>query len=374
MSKQNIYLAGGAPLPGNTAIKATGRTRTGAIVASAHAAVADNGEINATSRKDALAIIANLLEASRTGAITAHQVEEPITAAKRNAVHAGLIQAFQDTNGPAFAVYGEQIANTVRDTNVRAGILRRFLPERELGTQEIAKTRLRRHRVNCMALGPNSTAVESRHDGRFMFPEEQTLSARPIINEKDLYQEGMGLLDEKAEEALESLMVGEDRGLRALFDAAVSKTGQQLAFPTFTPTVFATLKQMVENTGGLPVNDAWMSNDLWVDINSGSGDFPDWFDPISKHDLVLTGKVGTMMECSIHTDAHLESRLRVLKPGELYFVARADFLGETLLRQAVTSSEISGANEGQAWRVWFIRQILAISLSNIHGVSKGFKM
>lgn len=367
----NPYLKGGEPIVGSTVLRAQGRTHTGALVASMDPAVANNGEINAYSNKDALSIIAQLLEQSRNGGII--QASAKPKAIDRNAIHAGLISAFKDDKGPDFAIFGEDIANTVRDTSARAGMLRRFFPERELGTQEIAKTRFRRHRVNSFVLGPNSTAVESRHDSRFIFPEEHTISARPIINEKDLYQEGMGLLDEKAEEALEMLMVAEDKGMKALFDAAVSSTGQQLAFPTFTPTVFAVLRQMVENTGGLPVNDVWLSNDLWVDVN-GAGDFSDWFDPISKHDLVLTGKVGTMMECTIHTDAHLEGRLRVLKGGELYFVARSDFLGETMLRQAVTSSEISGANDGQAWRGWFLREILAVALANAAGVSKGFKL
>lgn len=373
MSNPYLHVASGEPIVGSSRVPAVGRTATGKLVASQHALVDNNGELNASSNKDAMQLIAALLKQSQEGQIV-QASKTKLSASERSALSTSIVAAYQDTNSVDFAIYGEEIANTVRDTNARAGFLRRFLSERELVAQEIAKIRLRKHAVNAYAIGPNSSVVPSRHDGKFFFPEEVTYSASPIIQEADLYKEGMGLLDEKADEALEMIMVAEDRDLKALFDACVAATGASLNFSTFTPTVFSSLKQYVQNTGGLPVESCWMANDLWNDVNSGNTDFSDYFSPIVKHDLNLTGRIGRLQDVEIHTDAFLESRLRVLNAGELYFTSQPQFLGEVLSRAAIMSTETSGANQHQSWRGWFIREILAIGIGNQNGVSRGKKI
>lgn len=372
MTSHNPYLKGGSPIAGSTAVRAVGRTSTGAVSASADPAVNDRGQINAYSNKDAMAIIASLLQQSANGSIVqASKAGHKVTAAEKADAHTKLVASFGDRNSSNFAIFGEEVADTVRDTAARAGFLRRFLNERDLVAQEIAKIRLRQHSVNGLTVGPQSKVLESRHEGRFFFPEEVTHAARPTINEADLYKEGMGLLDEKADEGLESIMVSEDRSLKALFDAAVSRTNYALNFSTFTPTVFSTLKQYVQNSGGLPVESCWMANDLWNDFNTGNNDFSDFFSPVEKHELALVGRIGRFQDVEIHTDAYLESRLRVLKRGEIYFAANPEFLGEVLVRAALNSSEIDGESDGNLWRGWLLREILAIGIANVNGVSRG---
>lgn len=373
MSNPYVHKASGEPIVGSSKLPAMGRTRTGALVASADPLVANNGEINASNNRDAMQLIATLLEEASKGSVV-QASKTQLSASERQAISASIVAAYHDNTSSDFAIYGEEIANTVRDTSARAGFLRRFLGERELVAQETAKIRLRKHAVNAFAVGPNSAIVPSRHDGKFFFPEEVTYAGSVQIAEADLYKEGMGLLDEKADEALEMIMVAEDRDLKALLDQCVAATGASLNFSTFTPSVFSSLKQYVQNTGGLPVESCWMANDLWTDINSGNTDFSDYFSPIVKHDLNLTGRIGRLQDVEIHTDAFLESRLRVLNAGELYFTAQPQFLGEVLSRAAIMSTETSGANINQAWRGWFIREILAIGIGNINGVSRGKKI
>jgi len=371
MSNPYISKKTGNPVVGNAEdLPIIGKTSTGAISKSALPLVASNGELNASTKIEAANLIAQIMQESADGRIVE---DKTITAAQKREMHNALYAAYFDTSGADFSIIGEEIANTVRDTASRAGFLRRFLRERDLVAQEVAKIRMRRHQINGYSLGPNSTTVESRHNGRFLFPEEVTMSTKPIINEKDLYSEGMGLLDEKSDEALEMLMVTEDLGMKNLFDSAVAASGASVLFPTFTPAVFTRIKQLVQNTGGIPVEDCWMANSLWTEIH-GNVEFNAWFDPITQHELVLTGRVGRLQDTNIHTDAFLESRLRVLNYGEIYFVGRTDFLGEVLTRQQVTSSEVSGNDAGQAWRGWFIREILAIGIANTGGVSYGLKI
>ena len=183
------------------AIKREGRTATGKVVASADPLVNNGGELNASSTADAIQAINQLMQSVANGdVVKASNSQETVKA--RQEMFADLIASYHDTASNDFSIIGEDIANTVRDTAARAGFLRRFLSERNLQVGEIAKIRLRRHQVNGFAIGDSSLTVESRHDGRFLFPEEVTYSARPIINEGDLYREGMGLMDEKMEESL----------------------------------------------------------------------------------------------------------------------------------------------------------------------------
>lgn len=266
-----VHAQSGNPISGSMSVPGLGYTSKGALVASSEPAVNNQGLINAHDDRQALAIIANLMDQRSKQSIVQASSQTRIQAQAR------LQAAFQDKRNPEFAIAGETVTNTIRDTAARAGFLRRFLPERDLTVGEDPKIRLRKNETNAFSLHEMSVIDESRHDGRFAYPPEVMIGARPTITEADLYKEGFGLLEEKADEGLEIIMVTEDRALKGLSDAAVRATNQQLAFTTFTPSVFATLKQYVQNTGGLPVAGAWMANDLWVDVNTGNSAFSDCF-------------------------------------------------------------------------------------------------
>lgn len=370
MSHNPYLTASGDPVKGSNQLKAMGRTSKGTLTASELPAVNEQGQINAHDNAQAMAIIAQLMDGRSSGKI----IQARSTPESRSKSLQLLQASFSDKQNPAFAVAGETIADTVRETSARAGFLRRFLDERDLGTGEEPKIRIGRNQTTGFSLMDMSEVQESRHDGRYFYPEVVMNAAKPTVTESDLYSEGFFLLEEKAEEALEIIMVQEDRALRALSNKAVSHTNQQLAFSTFTPSVFATLKQYVQNTGGLPVNSCWMANDLWVDVNTGNSAFSDYFSPIEKHELALVGQIGRMQDTEIHTDAFLESRLRTLTRGEIYFYAQPQFLGQILVRAALMSSEIDGFDQGQQWRGWNIREYLAIGLANAAGVSRGYRV
>ena len=377
MQVSNPYARAGERVTANaSALPIMAITASGKQVASREALVNQQGNINASNAAELMAHQQQLMAAVAEGKLrvladgTVVAIDKNEVNRLKAAAHAELCAAFSDKDSNAFSAIGEGIVDTIRDTAARAAFRPRFLSSRTLVAGEIARSRLRRHTVNAFTVGQNSTVIESRHDGKFMFPEEVVYAANPRIAEKDLYQIGVGLLDEKSEEATDQTWVVQDRYFKKLADAAVAKTGNSIMFPTLTPTVFSNLRQQVVNTGGLPVEDCWISNTLWSDI-IGSSEFSGFLSQIEKHELVATGRVARILDTNLNTDTFLESRLRVLSAGELFFFARSDFLGEYLIRQEMTINETDGFDFGQAWRGWFLRSIDSTSLTNIRGVSKG---
>ncbi|TPG60093.1 HK97-fold major capsid protein [Ewingella americana] len=368
MSKQFVAQNLGGGLAGNPLITALSL----GFGTSNNPLVNNEGNINAANIQELLKIQAGLMAAHAKGTISEDVNTIQARTKAKQETFAQLQAAYGDSNSGNFGIIGAGLTDSIRTTAYRAGFLRRFLKERGLQPGEPVRSRIRENQVISLTVGPESRVQESRHQGNYTFPETNTIAANIHISERSLFEEGFEILDEKAEDGLESIMVGEDRRLINLFDAAVGVTGQHVIFPTLTPQVLSIGLQKVQNTGGLPVNDLLMANNLWTEI-MGNAEFYQWMSPIEKHDMVLTGKVAKMLDCDITTDAYLESKLRVVKPSDFYFIANPEFLGELLTRQELTSSEVDGTDDGEAWRGWFIREQLAYALTNVAGVSRGTK-
>lgn len=365
------FVAENGDLRGNAAVTAA---LLGIKGGSNEALINEKGQINASSMQELFNLQAALMKAAANGSITEdNSVSAAQIQAQKQDLYTKLQAAYHNGHSNDFLIIGEGIEDSIRTTSQRAGFLRRFLKERTLKPGEVARTRIRENQVTAYSVGENSRIQESRHQGNYIYPESTTIGSRIKITEKSLAEEGFELLDERAEDGLESIMVKEDRNLIDLFNKASSATrNHHVVFPTLTPQILSTVRQVVENSGGLPVHDLLLANNLWSEIH-GNSEFHHYLSPIEQHELVLSGRVAKMLDCDITTDAHLESKLRVVAPNDFYFLADADYLGELLVRQELTTSEIDGTDDGDAWRGWFIREILHYSLANIRGVARGSK-
>lgn len=70
-----------------------------------------------------------------------------------------------------------------------------------------------------------------------------------------------------------------------------------------------------------------LNNRAWSHI-IGCNDYADYLDPITKHDLALNGRRGSMLGCDLITDAFLAPHLRVKTPemeGKVIFVLHEAF-------------------------------------------------
>jgi len=216
---------------------------------------------------------------------------------------------------------------------------------------------------------PNVVASQVRQN--YLYPPEFYLVGRILIEDKEIEQASGDLLDDKYQDGLEQILVREDNVAKMLLDAAAPAANDLTFFNTFTPTIFSSLRTQVARWG-IPVATAIIAWDLWNDIIADS-EFSAWFDPVSKHEIVLEGKLGSILDVELITDAFRHDTLRVLTTGECFFLGVPQTLGAITQRKELTTEAINGYALGKPERGWFLEQIEGLCIGNSRGVAKGLR-
>ena len=189
----------------------------------------------------------------------------------------------------------------------------------------------------------------------WVYPGEYYITGYASMEEKEISQAGAELLDDKYQDLLEQVMVSEDTHIKEHWDSTVGTFNPLLSFNTFTPLFFSQGKISVDHWG-IPCVRAVMAWDLWNDI-AAEPEFANWFDPVSKHELVLEGKLGSLMDVQLITDAFRYDTLRVLDDGEIYFLGPQIAVGTITQRRPLQAEPTNRYNFGQPERGWFMFQI-----------------
>jgi hypothetical protein len=332
--------------------------------------VGAGGEINAYSRKDAMGVISGLMARASSGELT-----RQASVARQSALNklaAEIRQAYVNRDAANFGMLGEEITNEIRMTVARTGFIRRFLQERELEPGEETKIYLRKQDTLAFTLETDSMVPRSHIKQREVYLREYYVSSNIQIEEKEIARLRVDLLQEKLEDGHEMVQVQEDRQMKILADAASSALNVPMYFSSLTPAVYQSLKNQVESRG-VPVSACWLANNLWNDIVADP-DFVNWFDPVTKHELILTGELGSMLGVAIHTDAFIDSQLRVLSRGDIYFFGKPGTLGQFLIRKQLSSQELNHGLIGVPARGWYLMEIVAPAIVNANAVARGTKL
>jgi hypothetical protein len=369
VAPQNPFIvkATGEPVE---SLKVLAATNNGKMVESQDSLVGANGDINAYSRKDAMRVISGLVARASAGEI-ARQASVTRQAALSK-LAAKIRQAYLNRDAANFGMLGEEIKNEIRLTIARTGFIKRFLQERELEPGEETKIYLRKQDTLAFSLETDSMVPKSHIKAREVYLREYYISANIQIEEKEITRLRIDLLQEKLEDGTEMLQVQEDRQLKLLADAAANSLNVPLYFAALQPAVFQSLKNQVESRG-VPVASCWLANNLWNDIIS-DGDFVNWFDPVTKHELILTGELGSMLGVALHTDAFIDSQLRVLSRGDIYFFGKPGVLGQLLVRKQLSSQELNHGLIGIPARGWYLMEIVAPAIVNANAVAHGARL
>lgn len=369
ISPQNPFLITGTDQP-STELRARGITSTGAVVDSALPIVGAGGEYNASDKRDLFQQLNTVIAAAQNG-----RISRSANAAKQDKFErlASAIRAAHFSNDAAnFGVLGEEITNEIRTTIARTGFIRRFLQERELVAGEETKVLLRKNDVLAFSLSTDGTTPMSHIKQREIYLRENYVNANIQIEEKEIARLRADLLQEKLTDGFEATMVQEDKQLKVLADNASAALNVPVFFSSLTPAVYVSLKNQVQSRG-VPVTSCWLANNLWNDIFADPA-FVGFFDQVSKHELVLTGEIGVLGGVTLHTDAFINSQLRVLNSGEIYFFSDPATLGQLLIRKALQSDPVNKNVLGIPARGWFLSEIIAPMIANANGVSKGQRL
>lgn len=330
-------------------------------------AVGGNGELNASSKADLIKQIAQLMEvAGRQGVVTDEvaNVRESRVQERREA----LTAAFASKD--AHAELGEVLAEELYLAANREGFARRFLARQQLGQGQIPQVRLRMKNVaGVVASSPSKTQTQIMRDNMH-FPTEFYITARPFVEKREIDQSTGDVMEEKYIEALEGIMVAEDRVLYNMVKATIGMENNATTMVgTLNPTNLSVLRNQVTRWN-IPSANLLIANDLWNDIVADAG-FQAIIDPVSKHELLLTGQLGTILGMTIFSDAYRHQQHKVLNAGDLIVFGAAENLGQYTDRGGVDAQPIDSAIEGVPGRGWMLQESISMVLANARAVAYG---
>jgi hypothetical protein len=324
-------------------------------------AVGFGGEINASSKKELLATNRIIMEAAANGEVAP---EERIIRSSTN--KALVTSAFRDKQ--AHLVLGERVADEIYMTANRKGFARRFLNRIELKQGEIPRFPVRRKNVTAfMTTGPTKVETEVVTD-KWLLPAEVEIRARPFIPQTDINQNPGDVLEEKYVEALEAIMVTEDRYWYNLSRMTIGVDNNlSLISGTLNPTSLMNVRQQVVGWG-LKAAYCLMASDLFVDI-VGDTDFANQIEPVARHELVMTGQMGSLYGMVLISEAYRHPEHKVLGVGEFAVVSDPLTHGAYSDRGGVDSVPIDGVTEKIAGRGWLLSESVAFAVANSRSVA-----
>lgn len=343
-------------------------TKSGKVAFANSRLSGNNGEINANNKQDLLEAINALQRAVGQGDyVEASASPADLEVRKQELVTA----AINDKDGKAWTALGEVIGDEVFETMGREAFGAKTLIHKPLSRGEIGRIRIRKKDVIAYFATRNPEVVASQVRQFYVYPPEYYLVGRILIEDAEIEQASGDLLDDKYQDGLEQILRQQDLVWKRLVDASATAYNDSFLFNTFTPTVFSNMQNQIMRWG-IPVSQAIISFDLWPDIIADT-EFSTFFDPVSKHEIVMNGYLGRILGCDIHTDGFRYETLKVLEPGEVYFLGAPANLGVITRRKDLSTAPINLHLLGRPERGWFFEQIEGMSIVNPRAVAKGRK-
>jgi hypothetical protein len=329
--------------------------------------VAANGEVNASSKADLLKQGMMLAQATGLGQVmTAETAARKETAAKVNKEL--LKAAFSDPQ--AHRVLGERIANEIYMTGNRSGFLRRFLTKMDLKQGDIPRFPVRMKQVQASVMTGRDRLETQFVQDKYLMPPEFSVGTRIYVHQIDLHQNSSDVLEEKYTEALEGTMVAEDRMLMAMANSMVGiDNNRQIISGTLSPQALMNLRGQI-TAWNLKAPYMLLASDLWADI-VGDPSFSNVIDPVSKHELLMTGTLATLFGMELITEAYRHPEHKVMGAGEMVVFADALTLGAYSDRNGVDSAPIDITTERVPGKGWVLNETMSMAIGNSRGVAFG---
>lgn len=324
-------------------------------------AVGRNGEINASNKRDLLNQQQKFLQAAASG----HLLNIDAATDKQ------LIQAaFNDRE--SHRVLGEKISDALYITANRQGFMRKYLTRVEVQQGSIPRFPMRTKNVTAVwSTSPTRIQSQITRDKWYTPPELQVV-ARPFVTQNELNQSSGDVLQEKYIEAVEATMVAEDRLWYNQVNSLVGVDNNlTLVSGQLTPFTLMTVVTNVTRWG-LKGAHLLMAADLWQDV-VGNSDFFTAIDPVARHELLLTGELGTMYGMTVTSDAYRHPEHKVIGQGEFYVISDAINHGAYSDRGGLTSTPTDISVEQAPGRGFVVHESLAVSVSNSRSVAKGIR-
>ena len=327
------------------------------------------GEFNASDKRDLALQIDRLLNAVQSGAVVPEQ--QVATASSREERTALMRDAMASKEN--WEALGANIAQQVYEQADRDGFLRKLSVGNTLRTGEVQRVPMPPHDTQAVvATGPAGVGYQNIRQ-RVFLPAEFEIIANVRVNALDMEQVSGDLLEHAYNDALQSIMVQEDRLWKRAADATVGMMNPlEYIAGELTTKNLGRLRTAVTDWN-LPATTAIISNEFWSDI-IGSNDFATMLDPITKYDLALNGQLGTLVGLTLLTDGFRQPNQKVLEKGEIYVVASPENHASYSTRGGIRSTPVDYAFEGSTAKGWMLSEMFSFVLANNRSVVKGKRL
>lgn len=329
-------------------------------------AFGSNGEVNAGSKKELMQAFAQILHQA-----SSEVMERPnISTADAEERLAEFREAAGDKQ--KFEKLGEVISEEIWETLGREGFARKLFAVQPVARGQTGRVKVRRKDVVAYQVSTDVKVQEQRIRQPWVYPPEFYLTCNIMIEDKEIEQASTDLLDEKFQDGLEAILRREDLVCRALMVRAATSFNDLVLFTAFNPAVLTTLRTQC-NRWGTPAATMLIAWDIWDDIIADA-DFVAWWDQVHKHELILEGRLGSILGLEVITDGYRYPTLQVLQPGEVYVTGAPVTLGSITQRKELESRAIDQYNLGRPARGWFMEQIEGMALINGRALSRGTRV
>ena len=321
--------------------------------------VSASGEINAYDKADAFKVQRELMQAHASGAIgTVKRRFNLNTEAAGMQLLAGL------TDPAMMRAIASTASATVHEVNRRDGFLRNILMPMDLGQGERSEIEMPVHESYAVvAQGIGSVGLQPVNN-RYFRPIEFTLQHAAVADDLEIKRSPSDMVQRMFDDGQEAMMVKEDRLLVEVLRRTQELGSNETLLPSgpFTPKLAAQFLNSIQGHG-LPASVLLIANNVWQDI-MGEPDFHAMFDPVTKHELVLTGRLSTLFGYTFVTDGYRKENQRVLRDGEMFALSTPEHVGVYTDRGGVEATPYDGTVTTSNSRGWYLREHVSITAPN----------
>jgi len=331
------------------------------------ALLGNNGEFNAHNKKELLDVLSGVIDLANQGNKVVTD-SDAVQREKAAVAHREMLTAAFDSKEELTAL-GNVMAEELTQTANRDGFMRRFLKYQNLEQGQIPTTRLMTKNVTAsIATGPVQTNTQFVRDHEF-FPAEWYINARPFVEQKDIMRATGDVLEEKYVDALEAIMVQEDRTWKRMTDDLVGLDNPHTNISgALTPSTFAALVNYVHRWG-VHATTALVASDIWQDI-VGLEAWSTTIDPVSQHELLLTGQLGTIHGMAMLSDHFRHPQHKVLNSGDIYIIGTPEQHGQYTDRGGVESQPVDMVQERTPGRGWHLSELMSMIVVNSRSIAR----
>lgn len=330
----------------------------------------DKGEIEASTTMDALRQMSEILSAMSNGTqiVTASEADKmEADKKKRQEVLSAMIA---DKSGETARAVGQEIAGTINTNLNRMGFMRQLMEYQELTQGQRPEVYVQDKNVTAAIMtGPTQAQLQTVKDP-IVFPPEVDITGRLMIEGRVINVSREDILQRKYTEGLEQVLVQEDRMFKTGVDALVEATGQYSlhAGASVTPSMFESGMEMIMGYN-MPPGAILFASSMFSNFIT-SRDFEGLIEPVSRLEILRTGRLGTIFGWAVMSDGTRERSQKVLDAGDIYYFSTPEFVGEYTDRGGVQSLPLTAAETGINGAGWHLNEYMSQVVANHRAVAR----